>query len=427
MTVSCPFNKGVTMGLIILEIVILVVGIGLTLYLVFYGAKEELSHEQLKPKPSVAETQFVRLGTPSEPKEPWSIGSIIGEFKNTKQNINALDQSQSKPGNTEGFKSYFGYLVELGKMIVTDKEIITFALLQWSSIALGYYLWVQMLSWIPAEVWKSAEHSRHASLPDLILLLWSFVCVGVAALPLGIFSACIGVVYFLRRQGYPGSMAACLRIVLPEVWPLWIFTWVDGWITVNQILERLPKKNDRETFAQKALSEALYFAWKLGTIGILPALITGRGLVESCRDSILVVKAKFIDAAKLRVGYSFLCWIIGIGTYIGTIFFFIFGHFIPPHAEIYGHIYTFYFYAGVPILVAVGFIELFLRPAYIIGSCELYAQYLTEHNKNIMLPHPPSKGVSAFAFFIILCFLVAMVFLFRDSLGISAALSVPYK
>lgn len=393
-------------------------------YLIVYGSKQTISHEQLQPK--LPQPQFVRLGTP-EPKEAWSLQSIIEEFNVTKQSIKDLDQSQVQPEKSEGLKSYFGYLSEVWKLTLREKEIITFAFLQLASIAVGYYLWVQMLHWIPPEVWKTAEHARSASLPDLILLVWSFVCVGVAALPLSIFSACIGAVYFLRRQGYPSTIAACLKIVLPEVWSLWVFQWVDGWITVNQILERLPKKNDRETPAQRALSEALYFAWKLGTIGIMPAVITGRGLVESCRDSISVVKTKFIDAAKLRVGYSFLCWIIGVSAYIGTIFFFFYGHFIPPHAEIYGFVYTFYFWAGVPLLVAVAIIELFLRPAYIVGSCELYAQYLTEHNKNIMLPLPPSKSISAFIFFVILCILVLIVFLYRGPLGINAALSVPYK
>jgi hypothetical protein len=395
------------------------------LYMVFCGSKQELSHEQLIP--IFPQPQFIRLGLASEPQESWSPKSIIKEFNLTKQSISDIHQNYVQPEKEEGLKSYFGYLVEVWHLTVREKEIITFALLQLASIAVGYYLWVQMLSWIPAEVWKTAEYSHHASWPDLILLLWSFVCVGVAALPLGVFSACIGAVYFLRRQGYPSTIAACLKIVLPEVWALWIFQWMDGWITVNQILERLPKKNDRESPARRALSEALYFAWKLGTIGILPGVITGRGLVESCRDSILVVKTKFLDAAKLRVGYSFLCWIIGVTAYVGTIFFFIRGHFVPPGAEIYGFIYTLYFWAGIPLLIAVAFIELFLRPAYIVGSCELYAQYLTEHNKNIMLPHPPSKGVSAFVFFAVLCLFVLIVFLYRESLGINAALSVPYK
>ena len=401
------------------------ISVFLIVYLILNGSGQELNHEELTPV--VPQPQVIRFKETPVTKEPWSIKSIVREFNDTKQSIQGIDVEQKSPPKSEGVKSYFGYLAEVVKLTMREKEIITFALLQWSSIAVGYYLWVQMLSWIPAEVWRSAEHARHGSLPDLILVLWSFVCVGVAALPMGIFSACIGVVYFLRRQGYPSTIASCLKIVLPEAWRIWVFQWADGWITVNQILQRLPKKNDHTSPAERALSEALYFAWKLGTIGILPALIMGRGLVESCRDSVQVVRTKFFDAAKLRVGYSFLCWIIGISAYVGTIFFFVWGRFIPPHSEIYGHIYTFYFWAGVPLLVAMAVIELFLRPAYIVGSCELYAQHLVENKQSIQLPQPPEKSISVFVFFAILCFMILIVFLFRDQLGISAALSVPYK
>jgi len=393
-------------------------------YLIVYGSKQTISQEQLQPK--LSQTQFVKLGIP-EPKQSWSLKSIIQEFNVTKQSIKDACPSHIQPEKTESLNSYFDYLIKTWKLTMCEKEIITFAFLQIVSIAVGYYLWVQMLRWIPPEVWRTAESSHHASWPDLILLVWSFVCVGIAALPLSIFSACIGAVYFLRRQGYPSTIAACLKIILPQVWSLWVFQWMDGWITVNQILERLPKKNDRTTPAQRVLSEALYFAWKMGTIGIMPAVITGRGLIESCKDSISVIKTQFIDAARLRIGYSFLCWIVGISAYVGTILFFIRGHFIPPHAEIYGYVYTFYFWAGVPLLVAVALIELFLRPAYIVGSCELYAQHLTQQNKTIMLPQPPSKSISAFVFFIVLCVLVIIVFLYRGPLGINAALSVPYK
>ena len=75
--------------------------------------------------------------------------------------------------------------------------------------------------------------------------------------------------HFLRKQGRESTVAACFRLVLPQSWSLWAFHWIDGWITVNQILDRLPRKNDRRTAAEKALSEALYYAWKLGVSGIL--------------------------------------------------------------------------------------------------------------------------------------------------------------
>jgi hypothetical protein len=309
-----------------------------------------------------------------------------------------------------------------------EKEIFTFALLQWAVIGAGYYLWVQMLNWIPSEVWKSAEHSNGGSIADIVLLLWSFVCVGIVAYPLSILSSCMGAVHFINRQGRSSSIAECLRIVLPKVWPLWIFTWTDSWITVSQILERLPKKNDRTTPAQRALSEALYFAWKIGTIGILPGLITGRGLVESCRQSIGVVKNKFKDILKLRLGYSALCWVVGISAYVGTIIFFcVFRNLVPlGNEKIYGHVYSFYFWAGIPILVAVGIIQVFLRPIYVISSCHIYSDYLNEKEEKILLPTPPSKSVSALVAFGALLFILAVVFIYRDQLGITKMLSTPY-
>ncbi len=30
------------------------------------------------------------------------------------------------------------------------------------AIAFGYYLWIQMLGWIPPEVWKSASELKHS-------------------------------------------------------------------------------------------------------------------------------------------------------------------------------------------------------------------------------------------------------------------------
>lgn len=40
-----------------------------------------------------------------------------------------------------------------------EKEMFVFVLLQFVAIALAYYLWVQMLAWIPDEVWEGAKDS----------------------------------------------------------------------------------------------------------------------------------------------------------------------------------------------------------------------------------------------------------------------------
>ena len=77
-----------------------------------------------------------------------------------KAEINYLNGVDQKPGKIKSLKSFFSRLGYAAKLIFLEKEIITFAMLQWASIALGYYLWVQMLDWIPEEVWKSTESSN---------------------------------------------------------------------------------------------------------------------------------------------------------------------------------------------------------------------------------------------------------------------------
>ncbi len=391
---------------------IVLFGLGIAAHLLA-SEKKEL-HPGAEPEKSVV-TEVEKI----PPQEKWTIKSINQEFTNVKNEINQLNKTEDNPNKSESVKSFFSHVHYAFRLTMQEKEIVTFTILQWTSIAVGYYLWVQMLNWIPAGVWKSAAEShKGGSIADYVLLAWSFVCVGVAAFPLSIFSACIGAVYFLRRQGKPSTIAACLKIVLPKTWCLWVFQWIDGWITVNQILERLPKKNDRRTPAQKALSEALYFAWKLGTIGILPSLITGRGLVESCKQSILVVRHKFKEAAMLRLGYSVLCWVVGITAYIGSIFFFIAFHdLVPRGKEIYGDIYAFYFWAGVPILIAVAIVEMFLRPIYIIASCDIFSNYLEEKQEKVLLPRSPSKNASALVTFLILVIILTVIFLYRCDLG----------
>ncbi len=428
------------MTLLIFYIFLVLLGIAVVSYLIpiFLFSKEKKTEgfptgrnlvKDFTLAPQAGGPQNQNETVPLKNPEPWSIGSIQKEFDQVKNEINHFSSFQEqRPPKTEAVKGFFGRIGYALKLVFLEKEIITFSLLQWVAIGIGYYLWVQMLGWIPEEVWRSAEKSDEGSIADVILIAWSFVCVGVAAFPLSIFSACMGAVHFLHKQGQPSTIAACLRIVLPRAWPLWIFQWIDGWITVNQILERLPKKDDKTTPAERALSEALYFAWKVGTIGILPSLITGRGLVESCRQSISIVKHKFKEVVTLRLGYSALCWIVGILAYIGTIFFFIaFDELIPKgKEEIYGHVFTFYFWAAVPILIAVGIVQVFLRPIYLISACDIYSDYLEEKKEQVMLPQPPAKSVSALVAFLVLCLILVVVFLYRHQLGIMDMLATPY-
>ncbi len=349
---------------------------------------------------------------------------VFNEISFIRDEIKALPGIKRKPaGGIGSFTSRIGYALSLG---FKEKEIFFFGLLQWAAIGIGYLLWVQMLDWIPESVWRSAAESDGGSIADLVLFIWSFVCVGVVAFPIGILSGCMGAAHFLTKQGQPSTVAACLNLVLPQSWPLWTFHWVDGWITVNRILERLPRKNDKRTTAQKAAAEALYYAWKLGIAGVLPSIVTGNGLIKSGKNSVLFVKDNFKEVAKLRAGYSALCWLIGILAYIGSIFLFMAVDIVPEGGEVYGHVYTFYLWAAIPIMVSMAFVMLLLRPIYILALCDLYSDYLEREEIPVELPENPSNSASALVAFGCLVLMVVVAYLFRQELGISDMLATPY-
>lgn len=344
-----------------------------------------------------------------------------------KEEIAELDQVKNRESLSRGSigGGFLGRIRYASKLIFLEKEIVIFSLLQIVVVAAAYYFWVQILDWIPENVWRSTENSKEGSIADLVFLLWSFVCVGLAAFPMGLLSGCIGAAHFLHRSGKRSTFASCMDIVFSRAWSIWIFTWADGWITVNQILKRLPKKRDRRTPAEKALSETLYYAWKLGTMGILPSLLTGKNLVDSGKNAVLVVKAKILEFSKLRLGYSAVCWLIGILAYVGAFLFIVM--FDPmPHKEVYGKIYELYVLIGFPIVLAVGIIQIFLRPIYLISLCDIYSDYLKEKGEEAVLPNTPNRVISAAIVFIILCLVTMVAFLYRHELRIMEMLGTPY-
>jgi len=71
-------------------------------------------------------------------------------------------------------------------------------------------------------------------------------------------------------------------------------------------------------------------------------------------------------------------------------------------------------------------VEVFLRPIFVISSCHIYSDYLNEEKQTIMLPTPPSRGTSALVAFGTLLVILAVVFLYRDQLGITQLLATRY-
>ena len=181
-------------------------------------------------------------------------------------------------------------------------------------------------------------------------------------------------------------------------------------------------EKEQEKFIRNQ-SPALYYAWKVGISGVMPSLVTGNGLIQSGGNSILFVKDNLAEVTTLRVGYSALCWVVGIAAYCGCVWMFVHGDVVPLNSPVHNNIYKIYFWAGVPIFFAVGVVVMFLRPIYVIALCDVYSDHLTARNETIILPENPGKAAHALVIFSILCLLIVTIMLFRDELGISSLLS----
>ena len=359
--------------------------------------------------------------TPADAPTVLGRRSFLDRLQFVGRAVQALPQfHKDRPDTDESLGAFGAAIVPTMSLIFREEEVFVFLLLQWTVIVLGYLLWVQGLYWIPEEVWRDAAQSRGGGVgAGIFLLIWSFACVGLVAFPLGLLSACIAAVEVLRRTGHRASLAACLQLVTPRAWAIWLFTWADAWITVDQILDRLPKKGDTRSWGTRMAEEAAYYAWKVGSAGVLPSLVVGHDLLRAGKDSVGLLRHRFREVMALRTGYSLLCWIVGIGAYVGTIMFFrAFPQLIPNNEPLERHIGDFYFWAAVPIAVATGVVVLLLRPIYLFGLCSLYVDYHESTGEPIELPRLPSTLLSAATAFVALAAVVAVAYVFRTELGI---------
>ncbi len=265
-----------------------------------------------------------------------------------------------------------------------EPEILFFALVQWLVIWIAYLAWVQMLNWIPDELWNAvrsaSENDRKDAftLVNLVLLAWSFLIVSVASYPIGLCNAAMVAVHDLRTSGQQVTVARCLAIADRHLGRIWLFTLIDGWITVNAIMARLPKKHQHRT----ALDELLYYAWKVATMGVVPALVNGRDFVAAGRDSIKLLEWQPQRALGLRMGYSAVCWIIGIAAYLFAVLLLRNGWSVGRAH----YIYDVYLLMAIPLFVAAGIVTVAIRPVYLLSVARFYTDandVTREVNKDI--------------------------------------------
>lgn len=335
-------------------------------------------------------------------------------------------EESENPGKLESMSGFLSESMCSLRFILCEKENFLFAFLQFVAVGLCYYLWIEALGWIPDDVWDSLKgHDRDSGgLIDLLLIVWGFICIGIAAYPVGIFTSCVCASFILRFSGRQSTVLECLKIAMQRSKTVWVFSWLDGWWTVKRILERLPKKKDRTSIGEKILREVLYQAWKIVSLGFLPALISGRTVKEAGEDSINLLKRRFKNLAKLRFGYSALCWIIGIACYAYMIYYLIFSaHDLVEAMNIKtSGVHKVFIVLGLPMLGYLSVVMLFLRPIYLISACRIYVNYARDYNIKMNLPEKSPSVLSSLFLFGLLCLIAGAIVIFREQLGITGIL-----
>ena len=319
--------------------------------------------------------------------------------------------------------SYWFYVKKSIWHLLTEKENLLFALLQWAAIGLAYYLFVIAMNWIPPEMWEAIGNDND-SVPISVCLIfwaWGMLCVGLAAYPIGLLTGCMSASAILKSEGKESTVADCLKMVVPFSWIVWSFSWFDGWLTVEQILERLPKKNDRTPRAVKIAKEGLYQAWKLCSLGFLPSIIYGKSFIQAGTESLKFLQNRFWVLSKLRIVHIVICWVIGVGCFVGGIIFIIaFPSVVGGDLDTGNTVYKIYMGMCIPLLFSLALLLVVFRPIYITAATYIYVDYAQETSMPRQLPKPSSRTVSALVAFIILCVLMGIIILFRDQLGITS-------
>ena len=313
--------------------------------------------------------------------------------------------------NLATFAEEFGYAIRL---VAGEKEVVFFAALQWAVIGVAYLVWIQVLDWIPDHVWEKVGDTDNEftfGLLNTVMLAWSFLVIAVASYPISLLNAAITAAHYLRSAGERSTMAGCLALATRHLGRLWVFTTIDAWVTVSAIVDRLPSKRNRRT----ALDEFLYYAWKIGTIGIVPALVAGKSYTEAAKDSVALLTAKPARTVGIRMGYSLICWVIGVATYFGALTYMM----QHPGFDKVNKVYNFYLLMAVPVMIAVALTAVLVRPFYVVMVSKLYTDHVPVQHRTVSESGSRAVDTMAAVFVALFCFLLVIT-LFAEPLGIRA-------
>lgn len=323
-------------------------------------------------------------------------------------------------------KTFIPKFFNTAQTVFSNRIILTNSIVQVLLVGLIYLVWIQIFAWIPEHVYRNSYYTDQRYFAHTVLLIWSIACVGIASFVVALLSAGTIVTYIQIQSGSHINFCGCLRAALPNLWFLWVYQWIDGWLTVRQIVLRLPTSNPKykRTIAEAITSEALYYGWKVGTMGLVPSILYARSdPLDTINLCVAFTKSRILDLIRLRLGYSGACWIVGCASYILTLTYLQIWWPLRQ-SDPFTVIYEVYRVFSIPIIVALVVVNVILRPVYLLSVVEMFHVYATDHDLKFSLTDETRPASTSLAI-IIFCMLVVIIFVvlfFHNQLGITAAL-----
>lgn len=294
---------------------------------------------------------------------------MVRELDFIKEEINTIPQlrlTRFRHVAADGLGDFVLNILTAWKYIYYQPMILVFSFIQFCSVLIGYLLWSQIWFIMPSDL------HRGNTIVNILVGNWSLTILAIVSFPIGILTGCTGIAYLFARRNIKLSFAHCFKLSIARYKQLWIFAGIDGWITIEQILDRLERVSNKFSGEKRSvvsvggtIREVLYFSWKVATIGIYPAILTGKNLHEAGLESLSMVRKEFHKTVILRAGYSVMCWFVGICASLLGYFW------VRTSLDSY---YSFMLSISIPVAMATFIIMLILRPVFIISSCELYSK-----------------------------------------------------
>lgn len=230
---------------------------------------------------------------------------------------------------------------------------------------------------------SAADQAQSASLGMLVAamaVIW-IPYAGLVTMIEGIFNGAMGAATYLHAEGHPPTVGGALKIARQNAPTIWKFNIIQFFV---RLLTSSGKNSGLVTSLAKA---ALRTAWTYGTVGMMPAILNGKTLVDAMKRSIEFLKTEPVKIVSLVFAKG-LCGFVLILGFVGLI-----------ALGIHFDIYSLFIVAGLFFILIA-----FIYPIYVSILYLLYVDFLKD--KQYPLEANPSEASGAFVTWVLAIYVI---------------------